>query len=101
MKICRVTGTVVATVKHPTLVGTKLMTVQPLDGDQRPVGGSYLAVDRVQAGVGDLVLVLSEGNGSRQLTGETLSPMRSMIVGIVDHVDVETGDRSNLLASTR
>jgi microcompartment protein CcmK/EutM len=89
MKLCRVAGTVVATVKHPTLAGTTLLAVQPVDEHQRPVGSSYLAVDRVQAGVGDLVLVNSEGGGARQLVGLTQSPLRSLIVGIVDRVDVE------------
>ncbi len=89
MKVCRVVGTVVATIKHPTLVGTKLMAVQPLDEHQEPEGSSFLAVDRAQAGVGDIVLVNSEGNGARQLIGIEQLPIRSIIVGIVDSVDVD------------
>jgi ethanolamine utilization protein EutN len=83
MKLCRVEGNVVATVHHPAFDGQKLMIVQPVDG-----GSSFLAVDHVQAGVGDLVLVNQEGGGNRQLLklGANV-PIRSLIVGIVDDVD--------------
>jgi ethanolamine utilization protein EutN len=82
MKLCRVEGNVVATVHHPAYDGQKLMVVQPVDG-----GDSFLAVDRVQAGVGDIVLVNQEGNGARQLLKlGTDVPIRSLIVAIVDEV---------------
>ena len=83
MKLCRVIGTVVATAKHPVYEGQRLMVVEPEHG-----GASFLAVDRVQAGPGDRVLVMSEGNGVRQLLqmGSQV-PIRSLIVGIVDQVD--------------
>lgn len=91
MKVCRVLGPVVSTVKHPTYLGEKLLSVQPvLEDGQTPVGASYLAVDRAQAGEGDLVLVLTEGTGARQIFGgvEKL-PIRSIIVGIVDALEVQ------------
>lgn len=86
--MCRVLGTVVSTVKHPTYAGQKLMVVQPVDERGDDIGTSFLAVDRVQAGAGDKVIVMSEGNGVRQLMqmGKQL-PIRSLIVGIVDQVD--------------
>jgi len=90
MKICRVLGTVVATAKHPTYAGHKLLVVQPEDEHGMPLGASYLAVDVVQAGVGDRVLVMSEGNGVRQILKQQILPIRSLIVGIVDAVDVVT-----------
>jgi ethanolamine utilization protein EutN len=82
MKLCRVEGSVVATAHHPVYDGMKLLIVQPVDG-----GDSFLAVDRVQAGVGDVVLVNQEGNGARQLLklGQQV-PIRSLIVAIVDEV---------------
>ncbi len=86
MRLCRVTGNVVATVKHPTYRGHKLMIVQPLDEEQRDAGSSFLAVDLVQAGPGDTVLVMSEGNGVRQILKEQKLPIRSVIIGIVDEV---------------
>jgi ethanolamine utilization protein EutN len=80
---------VVATAKHPTYHGRKLMVVQPVDELGREQGQSFLAVDRVQAGEGDLVLVNSEGNGARQLIKIRQLPIRSLILGIVDRVDPE------------
>jgi len=89
MRLCRVIGNVVATVKHPVYAGQKLLIVQPVDGEGRDIGTSFLAVDTVQAGAGDRVLVMSEGNGVRQILqmGDRV-PIRSLIVGIVDQVDV-------------
>jgi len=88
VKLCRVTGNVVATVKHPTYRGHKLMIVQPLDERGGDTGTTFLAVDLVQAGPGDRVLVMQEGNGVRQLLKEQKLPIRSIIVGVVDEVDV-------------
>jgi ethanolamine utilization protein EutN len=87
MKLCLVKGTVVATAKHPAFEGLKLLVVQPLDARGADQGHSFLAVDRVQAGEGDVVLVNQEGNGARQLFGKKVLPIRSVIVGIVDQVD--------------
>jgi len=88
MRLCRVKGTVVSTAKHPVYVGLTLMVVQPLDERGENQGQSFLAVDRVQAGKGDMVLVNSEGNGARMLFKREVQPIRSLIVGIVDQVDV-------------
>jgi ethanolamine utilization protein EutN len=90
MKVCRVKGTVVATAHHPAFDGKKLLVVQPLDERGAEKGDSYLAVDVVQAGEGDVVLVASEGNGARQILKQgAIVPIRSLVVGIVDQVDVE------------
>ena len=87
MKLCRVKGNVVATVKHATYRGHKLMIVQPVDETGADVGTDFLAVDLVQAGPGDKVLVMQEGNGVRQILKEQKLPIRSVIIGIVDSVD--------------
>ncbi len=94
MRLCRVEGSVVATAHHPAFDGRKLLVVQPVEpvaGDRaalQTVGSSFLAVDDVQAGVGDLVLVMSEGNGVRQLVKMGAQvPIRSLIVAVVDEVD--------------
>lgn len=100
MRLCRVVGNVVATVKHPMYHGQPLMVVQPIDAHGRDVGASFLAVDRVQAGPGDHVIVLTEGTGVRQILElGTQVPIRSLIVGIVDAVDVP--DDSGAAASDR
>lgn len=89
MKLCEVIGNVVASVKHPAFNGHKTMLCQVLDVDGKPSGAPIIAVDHVQAGIGDRVLVNQEGNGSRQLLGtiDGKLPIRSVIVGIVDTVD--------------
>jgi ethanolamine utilization protein EutN len=87
MRLCRVLGPVVATVKHATYQGKKLLAVQPVDEQGQDVGASFLAVDDVQAGAGDVVLVLQEGTGIRQLLKMGAAvPIRSLIVGVVDQV---------------
>ena len=88
MKHCRVVGPMWATVKHPAYAGKALFVVQPLDESGANAGASFVAVDTVQAGVGDKVIVLTEGNGVRQiLKMGDIVPIRSIIVGIVDHVE--------------
>ncbi len=90
MKACRVVGPMWSTVKHPAFAGRPLFVVQPVDERGEDAGASFVAIDTVQAGVGDTVLVLTEGNGVRQILkmGDQV-PIRSMIVGIVDHVEAE------------
>lgn len=88
MILGKVMGTVVSTVKHPEYVGHKLLIVQPVDCAGAPAGESFLAVDDVQAGVGDTVLAIREGNGARQIFHKTDFPIRAVIVGIVDEINV-------------
>lgn len=88
MRLARVRGTVVSTIKHPTYAGHKLLLCQPVDWRGEARGPQVVAVDRVQAGVGDLVLVMSEGNGVRQILGADAGPIRSLVVGVVDHTEI-------------
>jgi microcompartment protein CcmK/EutM len=83
-----VLGSVTAAVKHPAFAKEKLMIVQPVDPRGADTGDSFIAVDRAQAGPGDRVIVLTEGNGARQILKKgDIVPVRSVIVGIVDAVD--------------
>ena len=86
MIICRVTGNVVGTVKHPAFERRALMIVQPLGNDGKDRGPRLLAVDHAQAGPGDRVLVTQEGNGIRQVLNDPTSPIRALIVGVIDEV---------------
>lgn len=86
MFLARVVGDVVATVKHPALAQRKLLLVQPLTGDGAPVGRPAIAVDSVDAGVGDHVLVVDEGNGAAQVLRRSRGPIRTVVVGVVDEV---------------
>jgi len=80
-----------ASVKHPAFAGHTLFVVQPLDERGTDAGASFVAIDHVQAGVGDKVLVLTEGNGVRQILAQgDQVPIRSIIVGIVDAVETGT-----------
>ena len=89
MTLCKVLGTVVATEKHPAFHARKMLVVQPLDEHQKAMGKSFLAVDHhSSAGKGDVVLVLREGGGVRQILGDKTLPIRSLIVGVVDQVSV-------------
>jgi microcompartment protein CcmK/EutM len=88
MTLGRVIGTVVSTVKLEALSGYKILLVQPVDPQGEDVGAVTLALDSVQAGVGDTVLVIDEGNSSRMIVGDSMAPIRTMVVGIVDRIDV-------------
>jgi microcompartment protein CcmK/EutM len=89
MMLARVTGTVVSTEKHPHYVGRKILVVQPVTPDGTAKGRSILAVDGVQAGVGDLVLVVDEGGSSRAcIRDEAAVTIRTAVCAIVDSVDV-------------
>lgn len=89
MRLARVIGTIVATIKHPSYDGQKIMLCQPLDPQGEAMGKQMIAVDSVQAGIGDHVLILTEGTGVRQILGKEAGPIRSLIVGIVDQVDLQ------------
>jgi len=89
----KVIGEVVATVKHASLAGRKILVVEMLAPDRRPLGESVLAVDSVDAGVGDLVLVVDEGSSAAVVMGLQNPPIRTVIVGVVDRVDEEAGSR--------
>ena len=86
MQIAMVLGPVVSTVKHRDLSGQKLLLVQPMTPQGKKRGAPLIAVDAVQAGIGDRVLVVSEGGSSRQVLRLKDAPIRSTIVGIVDEV---------------
>ena len=89
MRLARVIGNVVATLKVPCYRGHKLLIVQPVDEHGNDVSQSVLSMDTVNAGPGDLVLVEQEGNAARQLLGTVDDPFHSVIVGVVDQVHLE------------
>ena len=89
MFLARVTGHVVATVKHGHLAGRKLLLVEPERTPGRPPLPAVIAVDTVSAGVGDRVLVVDEGNAAAQVLGQPRGPVRTVVVGVVDDVEGE------------
>jgi len=88
MFIGQVTGEIVSTINHPDYMGRRLLVVDRLDEKGTPSGGYLIAVAAVDAGVGDRVLVLDEGNGARQILNNPKAPVRSVVVGVVDAVDI-------------
>ena len=90
MYIGHVYGTVVATIKHDTYASHKLLLVEKLTLEGQATAKYDIAVDMVQSGVGDTVLVLDEGNSARQVLHQVpKGAVRAVIVGVVDRVDLE------------
>jgi ethanolamine utilization protein EutN len=88
MYIGKVIGTVVSTIKISHLEGRKLLLVDQVDLRGQETGYYDIAVDVAQAGPGDTVLVIDEGNGARQILGLDPGAVRAVIVGVVDEVTV-------------
>jgi microcompartment protein CcmK/EutM len=88
VKIGRVAGTVVATICSPVFEGRRLLMVDLLDEKGRATGRDLIAVDSVGAGAGETVLILDEGNGARQVLQAPDAPVRAVVVGIVDEIEM-------------
>lgn len=86
MYLGRVIGTVVSTSKNESLIGMKLLVVEPLDEHLQKIGMAEVAVDSVGAGTGELV-IMCRGSGARAIFGGNI-PIDTAIVGIVDTVEV-------------
>ena len=87
MILGKIIGNVVSTLKLEAYRGYKILIVQPVDPDGRPHGSTFLAIDTVQAGSGDTVIVIDEGNSARQIIDDSMAPIRSVIAGVVDTVN--------------
>ncbi len=87
MILAKVVGTVVATRKDERLVGCKLLLAQPMDPGGEPRGHHLVAVDTVDAGAGETVLIIT-GSSARMAEGLRDAPVDAAIVGIVDSVDL-------------
>lgn len=88
MLIARVVGELVATQKHPSHEGRKLLLVQPLDLDGSNRGDALVALDAVDAGVGDRVLVVTEGFSAMTAVGRPKSPIDMAVIGFIDEIDL-------------
>jgi carbon dioxide concentrating mechanism protein CcmL len=87
--IGKVIKKVTSTVKNEEYSGYKLLLVQPAPRGKEARGKSFLAIDLVQAGENDFVLVVREGGASRMLLNSKNAPVHSVIVGIIDHISLE------------
>jgi ethanolamine utilization protein EutN len=85
--LAKIVGTVVATRKDPRLVSHKLLVARPIDPRGKPEGGYLVAVDTVDAGVGETVLIVS-GSSARLAAGMKYCPVDAAVVGIIDAIEV-------------
>jgi ethanolamine utilization protein EutN len=88
MILAKVVGTVVATRKDDRLLNAKLLVSRPMDPTGKPEGSYLVAVDTVDAGVGETVLIVS-GSSARMAAGQKDCPVDAAIVGVIDRIDVE------------
>ena len=89
MRMARVAGDVVATIKDPVMEDRRVLVCDYLDDRGRATGEYVLALDPISAGPGEVVLVLDEGNGARQVLDEPDGAVRAVVVGIVELVTVD------------
>ena len=85
MKVARGAGTVVSPISHPFFERQRLLLCDLLDAEGEP-DGYLIAVDLVDAGAGERVLICDEGTSARQMFGIDTGPIRSVIVGIIDEI---------------
>lgn len=96
MKLARVAATVISTINVPVYDNRTLLLCDLLSPDGTPDGGYLIAVDTVGAGAGETVLLMDEGNSARQILAAPDAPVRTLIVGIVDHVELDSpGSRAS------
>ncbi len=88
MIIARVVGNVVATQKHEAHEGKKILLIQPLDLEGQPMGDVVVALDAVDAGIGDRVLAVQEGFSAMTSVGHVESPIDAAVIGVVDFVEL-------------
>jgi ethanolamine utilization protein EutN len=84
MQLGMVIGHATATVKHPSLVGWRMVIVQPLNNAREPEAEPVVAVDKLGSAPGSVVILNSDGRGARELIGDEKSPVRWFVIGIVD-----------------
>jgi ethanolamine utilization protein EutN len=87
MLLAKIVGTVVATRKDPRLVSSTLLVVRPMDPRGKAEGNYLVAIDTVDAGVGETVLVVS-GSSARMAAGLKDCPVDAAIIGIVDEIEI-------------
>ena len=84
MQLGRVIGHVTATVKHPSLIGWRMVIVQMLGPTRQPEGDAVVAVDKLGSGAGSVVILNSDGKAARELIGDDKSPVRWFVIGVAD-----------------
>ena len=88
MMIARVVGNLVATQKNAKLEGAKLLLVQPLGLDGKDRGATVLAIDSVDAGIGDRVLLVQDGKAAQQALGKGTAAVDAAVIGVIDALEI-------------
>lgn len=86
MLLARVEGNLTATRKHPSFEGWRLVVCQPISRDGAPEGTPQVAIDALGAGMHQRVVISSDGAAARKAVGDDRSPVRWIIIGLVDEV---------------
>ncbi|MBU1070344.1 EutN/CcmL family microcompartment protein [Myxococcota bacterium] len=94
MKIARVIGSVVNTVKLESLNGFKLLWVEPINEKGESSEPAVLAADGAQAGLGNIVLLCQEGKSARMVMDSIDAPVEAVIVGVIDSIEINGQDVS-------
>jgi ethanolamine utilization protein EutN len=84
MRLARVEGNVVATRKHPSLKGWRLVICQPISSNGHPEGSPQVAIDAHGAGLHQQVVISSDGLSARKAVGDDRSPVRWLVAAVVD-----------------
>ena len=90
MILGRIAGSVVSTIHHRIVNTRKLLLAERLDQSGQPTGDYVIALDAIGAGYGETVLIIDEGNGARQVLEDDSAPIRSVVVGVVDDIKLES-----------
>jgi microcompartment protein CcmK/EutM len=93
MEIGVVVGNIVSTIKHKAYQSTKLLLVENVNMQLKQTGNTTVCVDSVDAGVGDIVLVAREGKAASEILGGEQLPVRSIIVGVVDNIQLDIPEK--------
>ncbi|MFN0195676.1 MAG: EutN/CcmL family microcompartment protein [Planctomycetaceae bacterium] len=94
MQLAKIVGSATSTVKHPTMAGWRMVVAQPLDNRGLPDEFPIVAIDRLGSGIGDTVIITSDGKSVREMIGSPNTPVRWAVIGLADERrlgDKETG----------
>lgn len=94
MIYARIDGTLVASACHPSMRGTRTVICQPLGAEGQPDGAPVLAIDSLGAGLHERVLLSTDGSATRKLVRDPKSPLRNLIIGVVDPTAVQISPAS-------
>lgn len=89
MFLARIKGNIVSTPKNKFLIGHKLLIVHPIDYNGKHIGQKdFIALDQIDAGIGDSVIVVQEGDAIEQILGNANAPVNTMVIAIVDDIEI-------------